>query len=125
MPWKASISASLQIIELSFTGIVSAAELSAAASESLNLVNSSKLPRVLTDCTKMASEGHNLFDIYDEVKNISANIAIHDIKEAILIPEIPRAAEKAEFWETACFNHGLKVRLFSQRDAAMQWLFAR
>ena len=124
MPWQISISTSLQIIELSFTGIVSADELSAAARESLHLVNSSKLPRVLTDCTKMAPEGHSLFDIYDEVKTISANISVRDIREAILIPEIPRAVEKAAFWETACFNHGLKVRLFSQRDAAMQWLFA-
>lgn len=124
MPWQLSISTSLQIIELSFTGIVSADELSAAARESLNLVNTSKLPRVLTDCTKMASEGHSLFDIYDEVKTISANISVRDIREAILIPEIPRAVEKTAFWETACFNHGLKVRLFSQRDAAMQWLFA-
>ena len=45
-------------------------------------------------------------------------------REAILLSADAAAAEEMEFFETACRNRGLDVRVFHARDEAVAWLTA-
>jgi hypothetical protein len=40
------------------------------------------------------------------------------------MPVSPMASDKVRFWELACHNRGLSVRLFNHRDEALSWLLA-
>ena len=52
--------------------------------------------------------------------------AVHNppdkIREAIVLPLQPDAIEKVAFWETACINRGIHVRVFSDYRGALNWL---
>ncbi|MFZ2449678.1 MAG: hypothetical protein WAW36_04065 [Methylovulum miyakonense] len=41
------------------------------------------------------------------------------LKEAILLPSLPAPIENVKFWETACYNRGLRVRIFDDRQNAL------
>ena len=43
---------------------------------------------------------------------------------ALVYPRSPKAKEAARFYETACINRGWNVRLFPERDDAIEWLTA-
>ncbi len=45
-------------------------------------------------------------------------------RQALLLPPRERGASDVEFFETACRNRGLNVRVFSDRDEALEWLRA-
>ena len=43
-------------------------------------------------------------------------------REAVLLPCEAAAKQELEFFETACRNRGLDVRVFGERDEALAWL---
>jgi hypothetical protein len=45
-------------------------------------------------------------------------------REAVLLPCEAAAKGEMEFFETACRNRGLDVRVFGERDEALAWLTA-
>jgi len=45
-------------------------------------------------------------------------------REAVLLSDDAAAADQMEFFETACRNRGLDVRVFRDRDEALGWLTA-
>ena len=45
-------------------------------------------------------------------------------RQALLLPPRERGASDVEFFETACRNRSLNVRVFSDRDEALGWLRA-
>jgi hypothetical protein len=45
-------------------------------------------------------------------------------REAVVLPLDPAAVEEFRFFETVCRNRGLDVRVFAERDEALEWLTA-
>jgi hypothetical protein len=62
-------------------------------------------------------------DIYEMVMIIDRVLVDRGAREAMIAPRDPEAAAQVRFFETACRNRGLAVRVFDDRDEALRWLF--
>jgi hypothetical protein len=121
MPWTARLNAGAAIVEIVYVGVLTRDDLTIAALETLELARDHDTWRILGDCTQLAG-GHSITDLYFLAESIAASGFGSRIKEAVLLPALPAAADDVQFWETTCSNRGLRVRVFSQRDLALQWL---
>lgn len=121
MPWCVNHDAKLPFLETRYSGVLTPAELSAAVQATINMVRTHELYQLLGDCTALEG-GHSVFDLYALVDVLLATGLAHRIKEAIVLPTLPMATEKVEFWELACMNRGVQVRIFTDRQSAIAWL---
>jgi hypothetical protein len=121
MPWQIDLHAHHPIVETRYSGFMTPAELSAAVQETIQAAKNNERSLFLGDCTELEG-GHSLFDLYGLVDMILASGLAHKVKEAIVLPTLPDAAERVEFWETACLNRGIKVKIFANRQDAIGWL---
>ena len=121
MPFQVLPDISRRFLEVRYFGEVTPADLRTAFGEGLHLAREINTFLVLTDCTAMRG-GHSLFDLYAMVSDLAGHREIIRYKEAVLMPAAPGLAEKVTFWETACRNRGLWVKVFSDRDSALAWL---
>ena len=122
MPWTSGLHPDLPIIDMRYSGIVTASELKEAFYSTLNLAILEGISRIRVDCTDLNDGGHSIFDLYF----LADLLAMHDlgvmVKEAIVLPAMPEDVENIVFWETACVNRGLRVQLFESREEALDWL---
>jgi hypothetical protein len=123
MPWKLSTLTEPPILELCFEGTLTPAELKKAAQTTLDLAVATGIYRVLADGTALQG-GHSIVDLYATVQLLTSFDFVHELKEAVLLPALPSVAADARFWENACVNRGIQVRLFDDRGAAVAWLLA-
>lgn len=121
MPWHASLHPELPIIETVYSGNLTPSELSDAIDENIRLVRLHGQTALLSDCTGL-THGHSLVDLYYAVDAVLASGMAPLLKEALLLPDLPAPADKVKFWETACLNRGLRVRIFVERQRALEWL---
>lgn len=121
MPWQIKIHTDNKIIETSYSGVLAPKELQDAVFKTIQVGENFDHPRFLGDCFKLDG-GHSLFDLYGLVEVLSKIPYVRTLKEAILLPELPDSSEKVRFWETACYNRGIRVRVFTRRDEAIDWL---
>lgn len=121
MPFQVLTDPFRRFLEVRYSGEVTPADLRAAFGEGLQLARELNTFLVLTDCAGMQG-GHSLFDLYAMVSDLAGRHEIVRYKEAVLMPAARGLAEKVTFWETACRNRGLWVKVFSDRDSALAWL---
>jgi hypothetical protein len=121
MSWTSGLHPDVPIIDMCYSGIVTASELQESFYSTLNLAILEGITRIRVDCTTL-SGGHSIFDLYF----LADLLAMHDLgvmfKEAIVLPAMPEDIENIVFWETACVNRGLRVQLFESREEALDWL---
>jgi hypothetical protein len=103
-------------------GRITATELGAAARHVVQQARSHGMCLLLSDCTDLL-DGHTVIDLYDVADWLAADRTGPRFTEAIVMPISPLAAAKVRFWELACHNRGLSVRLFGRRAEALAWLF--
>ena len=120
MPWQVVYRADLQFVETSYRGNMLAEELRAAFDETVALGRTHNAQRYLGDCTALQG-GHSIVDLY-ELAKLMAGLVPPGFKEAVLLPQLTATLQDVQFWETACFNLGLLVRVFADRAAAVAWL---
>ena len=124
MPWHASVHPDLPIVETCFSGVLTPSELSDAAIETLTLAHTSDRILLLGDCSALVG-GHSFGDLYSLANAVRLGDKDYSsLKEAVLLPTLPAAFNLVKFWETACSNLGIKVRSFSDRQSALDWLLA-
>jgi hypothetical protein len=123
MPWHARAHPELPIVELTLSGTLTSAELSDVVAGTLALASSHKRTRFLADCVALEG-GHSFIDLYFAAGVVAATDIAYALKEAIILPGYAPSAEQARFWETACINRGITVRVFAERDTALAWLLA-
>ena len=122
MPWRAQLLQAHPIIEASYSGLLSRDELFDAFRAIFKLAETSGATRVLADCTLLEG-GHSIVHLYALVDTLlSSGAAVEAFREAVLLPVLPGSAEDVLFWETACLNRGLRVRVFQERLSAIDWL---
>ena len=119
MPWTVTPHPDLPIIETVYAGSLNGKNVAEAAAETLNVAMSLGRNRLFADCSTMEG-GHSIFDLYFISEQVS--LGSLNLREAILQPALAASREKVEFWETACMNRGMLVRIFSDRDEAIRWL---
>ena len=110
-------------IRLVLNGIVMPDELGVAATALLEIVRDLGLPHVLVDARALVG-GHGTLDLYAMAEALSRDPVARTVREAVLLPEIASMSDDVRFWETACVNRGLKVKVFSEPEPALTWLFA-
>ena len=121
MPWTARVLPESPIVETCYIGALAAPELADAIAETTELAKQSGTLLLLGDCTELAG-GHSLADLFFFVESVTADGGLAGVREAILLPELPESTEMVRFWETACLNRGFSVRVFDDRQAALEWL---
>ncbi len=122
MPWTIQrIDEHPRILDVCYTGLVTPAELLASIEQAITVARTHTLNRVFTDCTRMIG-GHSLVDLFGAIEMMIARGLAGAFIEAILLPSLPDSEERVRFWETACYNRGILVRLFTDRAAALAWL---
>ena len=121
MPWKCSILADHPILETSYSGSLTPQELDTAINETLVMAESTSTTLLLGNCMDLVG-GHSITDLYFFAETVAGHPAIASIKEALLLPSLSASSEMVEFWETACLNRGIRVRVFHDRQPAIDWL---
>lgn len=121
MPFQVLPDSSRRFLEIRYAGNVTPVELRSAFAEGFRVAAELDTFLVLTDCVGMQG-GHSLFDLYAMVADLAGHQEVVRYKEAVLMPAAPDLAEKVTFWETACRNRGLWVKVFSDRGSALAWL---
>jgi hypothetical protein len=123
MSWKAIHNNNLGILEVSFAGSPEISELKEAVSSSLKLCYEKRVTRVLADCTRLVTSGHDSIVSTYELGSFYETLKIEAImKEAIILPESEKAATMMYFFETTARNRGFNVRVFPERNDALEWL---
>ena len=119
MPWEIAEPDSQEFAELRFFGVLTKAEISKAAQHCIEHMACLEQRLLLTDCSEVEG-GHNPFDLLDVLDDIKEHML--KIREAVILPASSPNYTNALFWESACINRGLKVRIFESRDDAHTWL---
>jgi hypothetical protein len=123
MAWHIIHHPPLGVIETLYSGELTPDELYAAAQAALALGQEHSVLRFLGDCTGLQG-GHSVIDLYGVLELLQAAGFAPPMREALLMPATPDAAmsEEVAFWQNACLNRGVEVRIFHERAAALDWL---
>ena len=122
MPWRSQLLQAHPIIETSYSGLLGKDELFDAFRATVALAQASGTTRFLADCTLLEG-GHSIVHLYTLVDTLmSSGADLGALREAVLLPALPGSAEDVRFWETACLNRGLRVKVFQDRPSAIAWL---
>ena len=121
MPYTAQRSADGRCVELVYAGRVGMDELQSAFDEALALASQLPRPLLLADCTGL-TENPPLAGLYFLADRLAALPMERRVREAVLLPVRAGPGDSVSFWETACTNRGLEVKVFAERPAALDWL---
>jgi len=123
MTWTVAVNPLGPFLAVVYTGTVTPEELKQSAAETLDLARSHNIVRVLAD-TRGLQGGHSLADLYFLSDWLIQKQAFR-LREAVLMPVSAAVQDSARLRETACFNRGLNVKVFNDRDAALAWLLEK
>jgi hypothetical protein len=109
------------VVEMVLRGAVTPADVDAAMTEAGTVGAENLSNRFLIDSRDMPAGG-TAFDVL-ALAELLASLPPGVIeREAVLLSDDAAAADQMEFFETACRNRGLDVRVFRDRDLALGWL---
>lgn len=120
MSWKTTYQDDKNIVELTYSGMITRAELTESAQSALNLALEHDCYRVLTDCTAMHG-GHSIADLYF-LSDWLISVKAYQLREAVVLPAEAAFSDLVQFWQTTCTNRGLRVRVFDDVDTARDWV---
>lgn len=122
MPWQTKVHPESLVIETVYAGVLTTNELHKAVQNTLELASKHSSTKFLADCSALEG-GHSILDLYELAHSFKPpELAVHSMREAVILPATPEAAEKVHFWENVCANRGATVKVFSDRDSALHWL---
>ena len=125
MSWTIDYNHTLGIIEIVYVGFTSRLDIQEVTSKAIAMTEKEETLDVLIDAVEM-DPAPSVIDIYKlpAEQYVSEGLS-HQIRIALVEPNLPQAKEAARFYETVCVNRGWSVQLFSHRDEAIIWLTAR
>jgi hypothetical protein len=109
------------VVEMTFAAAPAPQELEAAMTQAGALGAEMLTSRYLVDCRDVSTPG-SAFDILAVAELLSSIPPGVIEREAVLLPRDAAAAEDFKFFETACRNRGLDVRVFHDRGEALAWV---
>lgn len=121
MPWQARTSADRRYVEILYSGRVTPDELQAAFDRAMELSRSLERPWFFADCTGL-TENPPLSGLYFLADQFATVAFEQRVREALVLPARPESADSVTFWETTCANRGLDVKVFAEREPALDWL---
>jgi hypothetical protein len=121
MGWEAKYCAQQGFVEVVYAGSVTQQDLQAAFAETGRLLGESRCLHVLADCSAM-SGNPSLLGVLELVQVLASGGIPAQFREAIIPPPTGPTKEDVVFFETACRNRGLNMRIFPTREAGIRWL---
>jgi hypothetical protein len=112
------------VVESVFAGNVSPAELERSFLAAIELARQSGVFLFFTDVAGLTG-GHSAGDIFALIRMVETLQLPRTLREAIVFsPSSPfaLAAPDVQFYEDAARNRGWNVRLFQDRESALEWL---
>lgn len=93
---------------------------SGSQNEALNFINNDKLERILVDISEIQNE----FTFAESMQIISRvpEVFPRHVKHAVIFSENALRTITAGFSENFSFNRGINVRLFENKEDAIDWL---
>jgi hypothetical protein len=110
-----------RIVQVDYFGLVSRDELFEIFEEAVICARKNSTLKFLADCTGMTG-GHTLVDLFNFVSQFVEREMTLKMKEAIVMPVSSMTKPQVEYYQKACQSHGFNVRVFSNRDEAINWL---
>ncbi len=121
MAWNVRYLPEEGIIEETFTGYVTAAEVGASEKECFKIAAEKDVWLFLTDM-KNADIKVSVTEIFNVCQGYSTEETKRSMRVATIRPTDHKGRESVGFYETACTNRGWFVKNFDERDAAIEWL---
>jgi len=121
MPWRVEHDAELGIVRAIYFGRVTANEFKAGTLETIALMDAHGINLLLIDDTEveLAVSTNDIFEMPQFYENVRA---MRSTRWALVHPSDPAAIKHFRFYENVCRNRGWLVKLFSDRQAALDWL---
>lgn len=116
MPDEIHIDEKNKIIEVISRGIITPKDIEHTKNELLKICNRKGINKVFSDTTRIVSVP-NVMDIYGIVKDYPRNFII-----AFLIKEPSEVNRQVTFAETVGNNRGFRIKTFTNKKDAKQWL---
>ncbi len=113
------------IVELTFDGTITAADMHRASDECIALQRSSGVTRFLVDANHWDLEASKV-DIYELPSRKYWKESVDKrTRVAIILPAAATARQGAQFYQDACQNRGWNARVLPDRGSAIAWLRKR
>ena len=121
MPVKLEFSDDPHRIEITYSGTITESDYKQAIIDFVKFNSEKKCLLVLTDLRDMVVTP-SILNVYDSI-NLFEKMGI-DKKtcEALIMPENKFAADNIKFYEIACQNRGYNVKIFYNKEDAINWL---
>lgn len=124
MPWRVEHEAELGIVRATYFGRVTAEEFKAGTLETISLMAKHRINLLLIDDSELeiTVSTNEIFEMPQFYEDVSA---IRSTRWALVHPADPTAIKHFRFYENVCRNRGWPVKLFSDHQAALDWLLAK
>lgn len=112
----------IDAVLVTYAGRVAPEEVQEAIHAALTMAVERKCRRFLVDAADLQNSGGTLTDTYELPRIFEHFPDIRTYKDAIILPRRKAEAQDIKFFETTARNRGFNVRVFSDRQAAIDWL---
>jgi hypothetical protein len=124
MAWECTTNSDQNMIEVKYTGIVTAKDLQDSTSKVITMEKETQIHSILSDTTK-ATLVASLADLYDiPTKQYAEEGADYRGHLAIILSEHPKEKQAAEFFSVISRSAGWRVNTFDNRQLAIDWLIS-
>lgn len=121
MPFKIEAGTAPDNIEVTYSGTITDIEFRNAIAEFIRFNAEKKCLLVLTDLREMTVTP-SILNVYDSINMFEKMGIDNRTSEALILPENKFVEKNIRFYENACQNRGYNVRIFYNREDALQWL---
>jgi hypothetical protein len=122
VPWQAAFDSARGVVDMSYEGHATAREIRECVERVIELMQAGRSSRVLMDLTDTTRVDLNTMDIVD-LPALYEELGLRGpFRQAIVAPPGCPVFDAAAFYETVCVNRGHAVKLFPNRDSALEWL---
>lgn len=122
MPYTTKYDSVLDLIEVTYTGLITEADIRQATTQAISIQKQMGTMSVLIDVNAWDVSA-SFTDIYEVVDTqYLKEEANRQSRIAVVFPPSLNVQEAVRFYETVCFNRGWKVRVCLDRQSAIDWL---
>ena len=121
MAWKVEIDTDTGFIHTVYSGIVTKEDIIASMTETLKMLEGKGPQKIFTEWLDATSKLSTM-EIFDIPGEWEAAGAYRGSVLAVVVPKDAQSLKDAKFYENTCCNRGWRVRVFTQRNDAIEWL---
>ena len=122
MSYSVKHDTALDLVEITFRGVVSGSDLRESTTEGVALQKRTGVARFLIDADESQVRA-SFVDILElPEKEYPDGDVSRKSRIAVILPDSASARDAADFYEIACQNRGWNARVFPDRQSAIDWL---